>query len=95
MKRYIALLRGINVSGKNKISITELKKGFAEIGFAEITTYLNSGNVIFSSMTDDKNVLSNQIKQKTLPSLNPSKRFFLSTFISCITLSGGTEAGNA
>lgn len=63
MKRYIALLRGINVSGKNKISMTELKKGFAELGFAEITTYLNSGNVIFSSMTDDKNVLSNQIKQ--------------------------------
>ncbi len=63
MKRYIALLRGINVSGKNKISMTELKKGFAELGFAEITTYLNSGNVIFSSMTDDKNVLLNQIKQ--------------------------------
>lgn len=63
MKRYIALLRGINVSGKNKISMTELKKGFVELGFAEITTYLNSGNVIFSSMTDDKNVLSNLIKQ--------------------------------
>jgi Uncharacterized protein conserved in bacteria len=63
MKRYIALLRGINVSGKNKISMAELKKGFAELGFAEITTYLNSGNVIFSSVIDDKNVLSNQIKQ--------------------------------
>jgi uncharacterized protein (DUF1697 family) len=57
MKRYIALLRGINVSGKNKISMAELKKGFAELGFAEITTYLNSGNVIFSSVIDDKNVL--------------------------------------
>jgi len=62
MKRYIVLLRGINISGKNKISMSELKKGFAELGFAEVTTYLNSGNVIFSSAIDDKNVLSNKIE---------------------------------
>ena len=62
MKRYIALLRGINISGKNKIAMSELKKGFAELGFAEVTTYLNSGNVIFSSDVDDKSVLSNKIR---------------------------------
>ena len=62
MKRYIALLRGINVSGKNKISMSELKKGFAELGFEEVTTYLNSGNVIFSSAADDINILSNKIE---------------------------------
>ena len=42
--------------------MSELKKGFAELGFAEVTTYLNSGNVIFSSAINDKNVLSNKIK---------------------------------
>lgn len=47
MKRYIALLRGINISGKNKIPMSELKKGFAELGFSEVSTLLNSGNVIF------------------------------------------------
>lgn len=62
MKRYIALLRGINVSGKNKIFMSELKKGFTELGFAETATHLNSGNVIFSSAIDDKNILSNKIK---------------------------------
>lgn len=61
MKRYIALLRGINVSGKNKISMAELKKGFGELGFAETATYLNSGNVIFSSAAEDKSALSDQI----------------------------------
>ena len=49
MKRYIALLRGVNISGKNKVPMAELKKGFEEMGFAEVRTYLNSGNVIFSS----------------------------------------------
>ena len=61
MKRYVALLRGINISGKNKISMPELKKRFEELGFAEVNTYLNSGNVIFSSDIDDENILSNEI----------------------------------
>ena len=43
MKRYIAFLRGINVSGKNKITMAELKIGFEKIGFEAVRTYLNSG----------------------------------------------------
>ena len=62
MNRYIALLRGINRSGKNKISMSELKKGFAELGFTEVTTYLNSGNVIFSSTVQDIKILTNKIQ---------------------------------
>lgn len=62
MKKYIALLRGINISGKNKIAMAELKKGFIALGFAEVSTYLNSGNVVFSSAIDDQNLLSKQIK---------------------------------
>ncbi|MBU9742940.1 DUF1697 domain-containing protein [Lachnospiraceae bacterium ASD3451] len=61
MKRYIALLRGINISGKNKISMSELKTGLIELGFSEVATHLNSGNVIFSSNMDDKNALTNKI----------------------------------
>ncbi len=62
MKRYIALLRGINVSGKNKIAMSELKTGFVELGYTEVSTYLNSGNVIFLSDVDDMGVLSNTIE---------------------------------
>lgn len=61
MNRYVALLRGINVSGKNKIAMSELKNGFAELGYAKIVTYLNSGNVVFSSVVEDETVLSNKI----------------------------------
>ena len=48
MKRYIALLRGVNVGGKNKISMAALKQGFEALGFSEVRTHLNSGNVVFS-----------------------------------------------
>ena len=61
MKRYIALLRGINISGKNKIPMAELKTGFAEAGYTEVTTYLNSGNVAFDSDAEDKGSISENI----------------------------------
>ena len=62
MKRYIAFLRGINISGKNKIPMAGLKAGFEELGFLEVKTYLNSGNVIFSSDEDYKEDFSGQLE---------------------------------
>lgn len=62
MKRYIAFLRGINISGKNKIPMAELKKGFETLAFEEVKTYLNSGNVIFSSNEDDIEKVANRIE---------------------------------
>lgn len=57
MEKYIALLRGINVSGKNKISMPELKIAFEEVGFLDVITYINSGNVVFSSDIRNENEL--------------------------------------
>ncbi|GGC95011.1 DUF1697 domain-containing protein [Enterococcus wangshanyuanii] len=49
MKKYIALLRGINVSGKNKIAMSKLKTACETLGFTNVTTYINSGNILFNS----------------------------------------------
>lgn len=62
MNRYIALLRGINISGKNKVPMAELKAGFEKLAFKEVKTYLNTGNVIFSSEEDDITKLTDQIE---------------------------------
>ena len=51
---YIALLRGINVGGNNKVSMAELKASFESLGFTNVRTYINSGNVIFESSITDK-----------------------------------------
>ena len=58
MKRYIAFLRGINISGKNRVPMAELKKGFTELGFTEVASYLNSGNIAFSSAVCNENTVS-------------------------------------
>ena len=49
--RYVLLLRGINVGGKNKVSMKDLKMSIGELGYQNVVTYINSGNVIFD--TDD------------------------------------------
>jgi uncharacterized protein (DUF1697 family) len=46
---YVALLRGINVGGNARVEMIRLKNVFESLGFLQVTTYINSGNVIFSS----------------------------------------------
>ncbi|WP_455100308.1 DUF1697 domain-containing protein [Parvimonas micra] len=47
--RYILLLRGINVGGKNKVSMGDFKKSLSNEGFKDVYSYINSGNLFFST----------------------------------------------
>jgi uncharacterized protein (DUF1697 family) len=47
--RHVALLRGINVGGKGLIKMADLRAAFEELGFTDVSTYIASGNVLFSS----------------------------------------------
>lgn len=46
--KYVALLRGINVGGKNKVEMKRLKITFENAGMTDVLTYINSGNIIFT-----------------------------------------------
>jgi uncharacterized protein (DUF1697 family) len=59
--RYVALLRGINVGGNNMIKMEKLRDTFAELGFENVKTYINSGNVIFDSKKADDRKLAARI----------------------------------
>ena len=77
MARYLALLRGINVGGNNIIKMVTLKKYFEDAGFKDVVTYIQSGNVIFSS--PEKNIIKLEAKiEKEL-----SKKF---NYKSCVVL---------
>jgi uncharacterized protein (DUF1697 family) len=54
--RYVALLRGINVGGKNKVPMAELKTCLESLGFTNVSTYIASGNVIFESNESVDNI---------------------------------------
>lgn len=65
MRHFVVLIRGINVGGENKMSMSKLKSCLKELGFSDITTYIASGNVILGS-----NKSAEQIKaliEKALP----------------------------
>ncbi|MEQ9262336.1 MAG: DUF1697 domain-containing protein [Owenweeksia sp.] len=49
MKNYVALLRGINVSGQKKMPMAILRQQLEELGFQNVETYIQSGNVVFRS----------------------------------------------
>ena len=49
LHKYVALLRGINVGGHHKVPMAELRKELENLGFTNIVTILNSGNVIFET----------------------------------------------
>jgi|SRR6218665_480785 len=61
MKTYIALLRGINVSGHKIIKMDLLRKVLSELDFENIRTYIQSGNIIFESKSTDIPKLEKQI----------------------------------
>lgn len=63
---YVALLRGINVGGKNKVSMAQLKDAFEREGLRSVKTYINSGNVIFEDDTRSSHELVSLIEKAIL-----------------------------
>ena len=61
---YISLLRGINVSGQNKIAMQELRQLYASLELGNIQTYVQSGNVIFTSEQADQALLAQIIEAR-------------------------------
>lgn len=61
--KYVAFLRGINVGGKNKIKMETLREVCSEIGFKNVKTYINSGNLIFETPESDDKKLAEKIEK--------------------------------
>src|SRR3979409_1234103 len=59
---YIAFLRGINVGGKSIVSMAAIKEALVELGLSDVRTYINSGNVIFSTRASDTQKLGARIE---------------------------------
>lgn len=60
---FVALLRGVNVGGNNMISMASLKVSFERSGFRDVSTYINSGNILFTSKERDHRKLESKIEK--------------------------------
>lgn len=61
--KYIVLLRGVNISGKNKVSMPKLKQLLEENNYQNVSTYLNSGNIIIESNINNKELIVENISK--------------------------------
>ena len=84
MATHIALLRGINVGGRNKVPMAELRKVVASLGHTGVSTYIQSGNVLFSTGDTDAGELAGALEAAI------SERFGL--WASVVVLSRGELA---
>lgn len=71
MTTYISILRGINVSGQKSIRMIDLKALYESLGFTNVITYIQSGNVIFKTSSElNSNELAQKIEQAILKKYN-------------------------
>lgn len=64
MPTYISMLRGINLAGHNRINMRELQAALEEMGFQQVKTYIQSGNVVFKTAKISPERLSQKIEEK-------------------------------
>jgi uncharacterized protein (DUF1697 family) len=63
MPRYVALLRGINVGGRNRVAMADLREVVQSLGHTDVATYIQSGNVVFASPDTDDDALADALEQ--------------------------------
>ena len=64
--RFVALLRGVNVGGNTKVNMAELRASCERLGYENVKTYINSGNVIFDAAPNDTDKIASQVHDAIL-----------------------------
>ena len=64
MPRYVALLRSVNVAGHGRIAMNELRASFDALGYTGVTTYIQTGNVLFTTGSKSESGIAAAIEQR-------------------------------
>jgi uncharacterized protein (DUF1697 family) len=92
-QKYIALLRGINVGGNNIIKMTDIKSCFEGMGYTGVSTYIQSGNVVFFSHDHDKANLTGKIEKELSERFTYRSLIVLKTYVELEAIVAGAPAG--
>jgi len=76
---HVALLRGINVGGRNRVSMEDLREVVTALGHGEVSTYIQSGNVLFTAAGEHSDALAGGIEQAIARALNVSPQVVVLT----------------
>lgn len=93
MNLYVALLRGINVGGSNLIRMSALKSCFEAQGLCDVSTYIQSGNVLFTAGRSNPHALTGQIEKALSKTFSYSARVVLRSFEEMKAIVDGAPKG--
>jgi uncharacterized protein (DUF1697 family) len=79
MARYVALLRSVNVAGHGRIAMNDLRASFATLGFGDVLTYIQTGNVLFTAASKSEKALAAAIEQQLADDFGDSPAVILRT----------------
>ena len=74
MPTHVALLRGINVGGHNRVAMADLREVVTSLGHTDVATYIQSGNVVFTSKEADTKVLARALERSIAENLSVRPR---------------------
>jgi uncharacterized protein (DUF1697 family) len=77
--RYVALLRGVNVGGSSKLSMTDLRELLASLGHADVKTHLQSGNALFTSERNEPSELAQEMEDRLTRDLGLETKVLIRT----------------
>lgn len=72
MTTFVALLRGINVGGHNRVPMADLRRLLSDLGHEDVRTYVQSGNAVFTSDRDDPDVVGHELRTALADELDVS-----------------------
>jgi uncharacterized protein (DUF1697 family) len=88
VQTFVALLRGINVGGRALVPMPELKSLFASMGLEEVSTYIQSGNVVFRSAAGDEQDVADEIEERIAEAFGVSTTVLLRTPAELVEIAG-------
>jgi uncharacterized protein (DUF1697 family) len=77
---WVALLRGINLGARNKVPMAELRRLLEEDGYGDVRTYIQSGNVLFTTKASSRDALARRLERTVEDAFGVSSRVVLRTF---------------
>jgi uncharacterized protein (DUF1697 family) len=91
--QYLALLRGVNVGGKNLVKMLELRAAFEQMGFGDVATYIASGNVLFRARRQNRGELAARIESELAQRFGSELKVVLLTQAQLKTVVDGAPTG--
>ncbi|MGH9158150.1 MAG: DUF1697 domain-containing protein [Acidimicrobiales bacterium] len=77
--RYVALVRGVNVGGRNRLAMPQLRDVLVDLGYGDIETYLQSGNALFTAVRTDATALGHEIERHLVSRLGLAVKVLVRT----------------